>query len=143
MQEPDKDYRYNPIWLDATSRDYKCFHKYENVDTDSPMTNLVPLIRMSEMYYIIAETATAKEEALDALNKVLYNRGLTELEDESKLSETITEEYKREFWGEGQLFFYYKRKNMPSIYSYTAGEDIEMDATKYVIPLPLSETDFR
>ena len=143
VQEPDKDYRYNPIWLDATSRDYKCFHKYENVDADSPMTNLVPLIRMSEMYYIIAETATAKEEALDALNKVLYNRGLTELEDESKLSETITEEYKREFWGEGQLFFYYKRKNMPSLYSYTAGEDIEMDATKYVIPLPLSETDFR
>lgn len=32
---------------------------------------------------------------------------------------------------------------MPSLYSYTAGEDIEMDATKYVIPLPLSETDFR
>ena len=143
VQERDKDYRYNPIWLSATSRDYKCFHKYENVDTDSPMTHLVPLIRISEMFYIIAETATDEREALAALNTVLYNRGLTELEDGNRLSETIAEEYKREFWGEGQLFFYYKRKNVPSLYSYTAGEDIEMDATKYVVPLPLSETDFR
>ena len=143
VQERDKDYRYNPIWLSATSRDYKCFHKYENVDTDSPMTHLIPLIRISEMFYIIAETATDEREALAALNTVLYNRGLTELEDGNRLSETIAEEYKREFWGEGQLFFYYKRKNVPSLYSYTAGEDIEMDATKYVVPLPLSETDFR
>ena len=95
------------------------------------------------MYYIIAEASTDATEALDAINKVLYNRGLTELPNNDNLASTVQEEYKREFWGEGQLFFYYKRVNEPSIYSFSKGKSITMDATKYVIPLPLSETDYR
>lgn len=142
-QEADKDWRYSSIWLNAMGRDYKCFHKYENVSGNSVLNYLIPLIRITEMYYIIAEGSTDEAEALAALNKVLYNRGLTELPNNEKLSETIREEYKREFWGEGQLFFYYKRLNVPAIYSFSEGKDMDMDETTYVVPLPLSETDYR
>ena len=47
------------------------------------------------------------------------------------------------FFGEGQLFFYYKRLNVSSI---PAGDDsgmITMDEVKYKFPLPDSETDYR
>ncbi|BDF52925.1 MULTISPECIES: RagB/SusD family nutrient uptake outer membrane protein [Butyricimonas] len=143
IQETDKDWRYSSTWLQASTRDYKCFHKYENVSTTTNLNHLIPILRITEMYYIIAEASTDATEALDAINKVLYNRGLTELPNNDNLASTVQEEYKREFWGEGQLFFYYKRVNEPSIYSFSEGKSITMDATKYVIPLPLSETDYR
>ena len=143
IQETDKDWRYSSTWIQPSTRDYKCFHKYENVSTSTNLNHLIPILRITEMYYIIAEASTDETEALNAINNVLYNRGLTELPNNSNLAETVKEEYKREFWGEGQLFFYYKRINEPSIYSFSEGKSITMDATKYVIPLPLSETDYR
>ena len=106
-------------------------------------TKLIPLIRMTEMYYIIAETATDETEALDALNTVLFNRGVKELEDKTQLAGMLRDEYRREFFGEGQLFFYYKRLNVKVLHSYSENADLDMDAAKYVVPLPLSETDFR
>lgn len=143
-QEKDNDWRYSSTWLvNAERGEYKCFHKYEGVSTLGYINSLIPLIRITEMYYIIAEASDDRTEALNALNKVMYNRGLTELTEQAKIQETVREEYKREFWGEGQLFFYYKRVNEPSVHSFSENTDIDMDETTYVIPLPLSETDFR
>ena len=137
------DWRNRPIWLEGTTRDYRCFHKYEDVSSTEVWTKLIPLIRMTEMYYIIAETATDETEALDALNTVLFNRGVKELEDKTQLAGMLRDEYRREFFGEGQLFFYYKRLNVKVLHSYSENADLDMDAAKYVVPLPLSETDFR
>ena len=137
------DWRNRPIWLEGTTRDYRCFHKYEDVSSTEVWTKLIPLIRMTEMYYIIAETATDETEALDALNTVLFNRGVKELEDKTQLAGMLRDEYRREFFGEGQLFFYYKHLNVKVLHSYSENADLDMDAAKYVVPLPLSETDFR
>lgn len=142
-QERDKDWRYSSTWLENPEKPYKCFYKYENVGGSGKINRLIPLIRITEMYYIIAEVSTDGTEALAAINKVMYNRGLSEVEVQSKIAATVKEEYRREFWGEGQLFFYYKRINEPSIYSFSEGKSMKMDKTTYVIPLPLSETDFR
>ena len=137
------DWRNRPIWVEGAARDYRCFHKYENVSSTEVWTKLIPLIRVTEMYYIIAETAVDETEALEALNIVLFNRGVKELEDKTQLTVMLRDEYRREFFGEGQLFFYYKRLNVPVLHSYSENIDLEMDAAKYVVPLPLSETDFR
>ena len=48
--------------------------------------------------------------------------------------EELLNEYQREFIGEGQIFFYHKRKGTSVIYNATA---------EYIFPLPDSETDFR
>ena len=143
-QEKDNDWRYSSTWLTNSERgEYKCFHKYEGVSTLKNINNWIPLIRMTEMYYIVAEASTDRKEALEAINKVLYNRGLSEVTEESEILKTVREEYKREFWGEGQLFFYYKRLNEPKLHSFSENTDMDMNETTYVIPLPLSETDFR
>ena len=47
------------------------------------------------------------------------------------------------FLEKDSCFFYYKRLNVKVLHSYSENADLDMDAAKYVVPLPLSETDFR
>ena len=137
-----RDMRYAPLWLDAVNYDFKCFYKYASVENTELYNYLIPLIRISEMYYILAEASTNEEEALSSINKVLEARGLDRLTSYEQIPDKLLNEYQKEFWGEGQLFFYYKRLNMPSIPS-ALGNDVMMDALKYQMPLPQVETDFR
>ena len=95
------------------------------------------------MYYIIAETAENETDALASINLVLDNRGVELLTSVSQLESTLLNEYQKEFWGEGQLFFYYKRMNASSIFSAFSGGNVNMNDTIYVVPLPQIETDFR
>lgn len=81
--------------------------------------NTVPLIRATEMYYIAAEAANALQDSLTATNmldSVRVHRNLlkytqTALKRDS-INIEIAKEYQKEFLGEGQVFYYYKRKNL-------------------------------
>ncbi len=95
------------------------------------------------MYYILAETETNSTAALAYLNQVRLNRGLTALTSTATLDDEIKKEYQKEFYGEGQLFFYYKRRNLTLIPSGISTSNITMTKAKYVVPLPASETDYR
>jgi hypothetical protein len=72
------------------------------------------------MYYIAAEAANANQDSLTATNlldSVRVHRNLakytqTALKRDS-INVEISKEYQKEFLGEGQVFFYYKRKNLP------------------------------
>jgi hypothetical protein len=131
------DYRY-ASWFSALYS----FDKYKDISDDTkPWRFIQPLLRKSELYYIIAETDPNSTVAFAALDSVRYNRGLGVLSTTAVLKTEIQKEYQKESWGEGQLFFYYKRTNATSIPSATSPySNIGMNATKYVIPLPLSET---
>jgi starch-binding outer membrane protein, SusD/RagB family len=82
--------------------------------------NVLPMIRVSEMYYIAAECATATLDSLkatDLLDSIRVHRNvpkytLAALKTDS-LNIEIRKEYQKEFLGEGQMFYYYKRKNLP------------------------------
>jgi len=82
--------------------------------------NVLPMIRVSEMYYIAAECATAALDSLNAtdlLDSIRVHRNLpkytlTALKTDS-LNIEIRKEYQKEFLGEGQMFYFYKRKNLP------------------------------
>ncbi|MCX2452451.1 RagB/SusD family nutrient uptake outer membrane protein [Pedobacter sp. PLR] len=79
-----------------------------------------PMIRLTEMYYIAAECAVNARDAVTAtalLDTVRIHRNLpkytlTALSTDS-LNVEIRREYQKEFIAEGQLFFYFKRKNIP------------------------------
>jgi len=82
--------------------------------------NVLPMIRVSEMYYIAAECATAALDSLkatDLLDSIRVHRNipkytLAALRPDS-LNIEIRKEYQKEFLGEGQMFYFYKRKNLP------------------------------
>jgi len=88
--------------------------------TNTNLANVLPMIRVTEMYYIAAECATASLDSLkatDLLDSVRVHRGLPKytlpaLKTDS-LNIEIRKEYQKEFLSEGQMFYFYKRKNLP------------------------------
>ncbi len=112
----------------------------DNSVTDLPKKNRMPMIRISEMYYIAAEAKLETPDvAVKYINEVRRHRGI-DVELPTNISSTevlveIEKEYKKEFICEGQLFFFYKRLNFSSIGG--------MPVDNYVIPTPLAEDEYR
>lgn len=141
------DYRYRVNWRDGGSagKTYKTFVKYEDVTGQKlPFRNFQSLLRLSELYYIAAESEPDKTIAIGYLNTVRNNRGLPNVNPTVNLIGELTKEYRKEFWGEGQTFYYFKRQAAASIPSgNTNGSSVGMDVLRYVVPLPLIETQNR
>jgi hypothetical protein len=130
------DYRKEYFETDGTVQSVPS--KLWQVDPSKKNTYKMPMIRISEMYYIAAETATDPKEAIAYLNKVRQARNipvpLAGL-DIDMLNAEILKEYKKEFLGEGQLFFYYKRHNAVDAGGWS-------QQFKYVLPMPEDEISF-
>lgn len=147
----DVDWRATKcLWADGSTLKNWTIAKFYN----TPLTGInatynkrMPLIRISEMYYIAAECFLEpganydKVKAVACLNKIRNQRNIpitynlaTTLSDAVVRNE-ITKEYLKEFIGEGQLFFYYKRLGFPSIMDYGK----EMTDVEYQMPMPDSE----
>ena len=82
--------------------------------------NVLPMIRVSEMYYIAAECANSNADSLKAttlLDSVRAHRNLAVYTTAALKSDSVNieirKEYQKEFLGEGQMFYFYKRKNIP------------------------------
>lgn len=110
--------------------------------------NRLPLIRGTELYYIAAECCLEEgadynpQKAMDYLNIVRENRNISTSKNLDASQMTIDEmrneikkEYMKEFVGEGQLFFYYKRTGQKRISGYAN----EMTDLEYVFPMPDDE----
>ena len=106
---------------------------------------MIPGIRLSEMYYIAAESvyATDPGQAWEYFNTVRFHRGIGVVLNENSGADFITEllkEYRKETYAEGQLYFNYKRLNQSIVNEsnlvYPAGPSI------YRIPLPEDELEF-
>jgi hypothetical protein len=105
--------------------------------------NAIPLMRLSEMYLILAECAPNLVKANDWFFKFVKTRGFNTVLDEANKSKEIIKEYKREFYAEGQLFYTYKRLNVNlkdiidiRITSYSNPYIGVSNKYAYVIPLP-------
>ncbi|MDD6506260.1 MAG: RagB/SusD family nutrient uptake outer membrane protein [Prevotellaceae bacterium] len=148
------DYRYQTWWKRNGS--YYNFIKYKEITYDKddvPMyALLMPLMRVSEAYYIAAEALAAQANATDAanyLNTVLDARGETLLDPETAtvidVANELKLEYMREFWGEGQIFFMFKRRYMTigKELNAAANASVSASASIYVLPLPSNEQENR
>jgi len=104
---------------------------------------MVPLMRLSEMYYIAAEATSNKDEAYELINTVRLHRQCPDLDKGGDLRNDLMYEYNREFIGEGQLFFFYKRRGETLIISREGRLDCNVSLTSYVWPIPESEISKR
>lgn len=138
------DYRFQYLTVEVSS----LYKRYSNklVQTggaSSAYANRMPLIRKSELYYIAAECLldTDINQAVSYLNAVRQRRNLADVSASSGISSIENEiklEYRREFIGEGQLFYYFKRKNLESV----DGVYKVMNESTYVLPLPEREVSY-
>ena len=150
------DYRFQSQWIHNGS--YYNFGKFKEVTYDasaSPLfAVLMPLMRISEAYYIAADCMKKKGDmagAVNYLNAILNKRGATPLNASASASEfdqQLKLEYIREFWGEGQIFFMFKRtfSSIGGVFNGNISNQwssVNPTTAVYVLPTPSSEKENR
>ena len=133
------DYRYRVNWVATGANRY--FYKYSDMNETGNIRNtMIPMIRLGEMFLIAAETYSDDLGAgVGYVNALRAARGVGNLQ--SLTQETLQYEYIRELYGEGQLFFMYKRMFSPVIFSPIASKNPQPSDAMFTVPLPDSEKD--
>ena len=124
--------------------------KYKGiVDEDNRLFHgtFMPLIRLSEMYLIAAECEPDIAAGTVWLNEFRARRGVPNktFSTQAQLMTALRFEYLKEFYGEGQIFYMYKRMNT-NLLSAENGYNTSsytITATQYVLPIPASEMENR
>jgi starch-binding outer membrane protein, SusD/RagB family len=141
------DMRYANLYntVSNPSGDMMLTYKYHQ-DVSSNMYDLrLPAIRLSEMYYIAAESAfdTDQVQAWAYFNKVRFQRGITATlsgTDKNLFLSELVKEYRKEFFAEGQLFYLFKRLNR-SIAGIN-GSLTPASNKVFVLPIPDAELQY-
>lgn len=148
---------YEEIYeTDRYGFDWRCNYLFENLayyyvgcnrlwQLSSTYNNRQPLLRVSEMYLIAAECAASKKDAIEYVNTLRRHRGFDEAsllrEDDTTdtaLQTIIGKEYRKEFVGEGQWFFYCKRTDRAELPNVT----VPFSKSFYVLPMPDRELEY-
>ena len=126
----------------AMSRKYLC------IENDSYDLR-IPLIRLSEMYYIMAEVTTGSESA-SYYNAVRNARGISRtynvssFDDEATKINALQQEYSKDFFGEGQYFFFLKRHQVSTlnIWFNNMMNNFPMYESYYEFEIPDAEREY-
>lgn len=135
------DIRFTGLWTELTASNGAKSHvikKFWQKD-ESGAINQMPLLRLAEIYLILIECGTLKE-ANEYYKEFCLSRDIPEvdLQDEMQVRNVLIEEYNKEFYGEGQAFYMYKRLAVEDIlWAEDPGNE-----ENYVVPLPQSEIKY-
>lgn len=137
-----EDIRGTALHLKYTNLGYVHYKYYGSSNYAAAYRNRIPMTRISEMYYIIAEHLVNEGEnaaALKQLDAVREHRGVTsELETEVDAAEELMKEYYREFIGEDKLFYFLKHMNVEKSLS----ETFDLTAGSLIYPYPDDEINY-
>lgn len=131
----NSDYR-KKCYLTADGRQLMKFDVEQ--DREGFITSAIPIFRLSELYHIAAETLydTDPDGALALLNTLRAKRGctipLSAIATKSAFEDAIINDARREFVGEGKLFFLYKRLNKTILDEYGGNQTL---TGKFVLPV--------
>ena len=108
-------------------------------------TGIIPLIRLPEMYYIACETAEDGGEAAFYVNTVRNKRGISNSKDVSCDTEALCfnaldKEYCKEFYGEGQYFWFLKTRGVTGALGHCS--DVTLHEENFIFPLPDAEVEY-
>lgn len=134
-------------WFTSNVSGKNLLQKYLRNDEDEYKYNsAMPILKIGEIYLIAAECTADVDlpQSFEFLNLLRRNRNALEFDGEqtiSNLNDELLTEYRREFVGEGQLFYFYKRLNYPVMY---VGDEpsVLMDDESYTFPIPKAEIQF-
>lgn len=99
---------------------------------------VIPLIRLSEMYLIVLETTNDLAEANNLYVDYMASHNVNITTSFASLDEVrseVIDEYRREFYAEGLMFYVYKRLGTAAM----KWNSDEMTENQYIIPLPNTE----
>jgi len=151
------------LWEDVRSKQWilsaigglqyvSCKYAEFPISTNNPKQYFQPLIRVAELYYIVAEARIRNGRVSDAigwLNNFRVQRGMQyeSLPTPESVSELLAysileTEYYKEFYGEGQAYFYLKRQKSNTVFNVESANTYnQLPANAFIIPLPDDELD--
>ena len=138
-----EDFRFKQWFSEQslTGGTYLQLEKYKRAD-DNLHYLMGPALRLSEVYYIAAECTFASDpvKAWGYFNEVRLHRGIGPYsgpEDAQGFYTELLKEARKELYGEGQLFYMYKRLNRPIL--GLGGKPVAASDGVFVLPLPDDE----
>ena len=143
LYDEPNDYRKHS-WEVATGRQTSglmVFVKYaEQTEnrSDPYLYEIQSMLRLSELYLIAAATTNDDVVASSWLEELRMIRGYQSGMVGSDVQTTLRQEWEKEFYGEGQYYYYLKRNGITSVSGPNGSKK-----PNYIIPLPESETDNR
>lgn len=140
IYDPD-DYRNN--WFAVHTDDYPYTLKWDC--STGPFDDNIPVVRLPEMYLIMAEAHAELDQltlALDALEEVQTARGLTAFTtaDQDAIIDEVMVERRRELNFEGHRWFDLKRRGM-DVTKQEGAETVPYDDFRILPDLPSDEVD--
>ncbi|WP_291914409.1 RagB/SusD family nutrient uptake outer membrane protein [Chitinophaga sp. CB10] len=147
VAERTSDVRWKEMWVYKTSNSAYVMYRKFLQRASSPVLQ-APLLRLSEMYLILTECAATKDaaetwyRAYCSEKGIPFPSGFNASSWETDRKNKMIREYVREFYGEGQTFFTYKRYNVATLpaswtYTYYTG-----NTARYVVPKPDREINY-
>lgn len=147
------DFRLTNGWRTApagteglTTRKYYWPRTDSDIPANDELQQIVPIVRLTEMYLIVAEAESVNHEngkSVAILNSLRKARNLPLLNNadysQQKLMSLVLAEARRELIAEGQMFYMYKRLNEPIP---TAKGQIETHEVKWTLPIPKQELEY-
>lgn len=139
-----KDLRSQQWFYDESYRRYlplKILHRDGSGGKEVYNNRMLPMLRISEMYYIAAECLfeSNKEKAVSYLKAVKTGRSansnISDVQNQSAFNQLILDDARREFMCEGQIFFFYKRLNLPIRIENNKEKILDQE---FVLPIPPS-----
>lgn len=135
-----EDLRGPAFMLKFTAQGYKSYKLYAG--NGSPFRNHMPMLKISEMYYILAENAIASGDnaaAIGILNEVRSHRGISDdLPSDTDAADVLMKEYYREFINEGQLIYWLKHNNVKE----SLLPSFKVSADELIFPYPTDEINY-
>lgn len=144
----DIRFRRGRYWEEKTEGSFTTnyFRKFTGNETISIPTNRrMPMIRLAEMYLIIIENLpVAEAQPWFSTFRIARAMGVATENSFASGGEAgkigrVEKEYRKDFFGEGQMYFFYKRLNYKT---YTWPMAYNLPANAYAVPKPDSQTVF-
>jgi hypothetical protein len=141
LHASDIRYRNSRLWelrVVPLAGNFNFFKKYNDNDSKTAIKD-IPIIRLSEMHLIATECGGATYFRDYRIARVLDVSVESTLTSETAITERLEKEYRKEYYGEGQMFFFYKRHNY-NRFTWPVVKVVTEAA--YKLPLPDSQLIF-
>lgn len=124
------------------NNELQCAISLKYIDNDK---EIIPLIRLPEMYYIACEATEDSDDAAHYINIVRNKRGISKAKDvicdtEEQRTTALNKEYRKEFYGEGQYFWFLKSHNIVGELPHCP--EVTLVEENFMFPLPDAEVEY-
>ena len=124
------------------NNEQQCAISLKYIENDK---EIIPLIRLPEMYYIACENSETGADAAKYINTVRNKRGISKAKDVSCETQeqciaALNKEFRKEFYGEGQYFWFLKSHGIVGALAHCP--EVVLVEENFVFPLPDAEVEY-